>query len=162
MYYGYKISDPMRQGSACVLIPSPVLRLRSLPGPRTLPACRSTPVKTPRNLSLLRRMLAARLRQVAPVRPLVAASLVQSVVRCGKSSCRCATGERHASTLLTFKDGERSRSLYVRKVAIKEVRQWVEEYRRVKTLLSEISQLTLAIMSAQTRIRRENKTPPTK
>ena len=112
-------------------------------------------MKLPKNLSLIRRMRDARLRQLPGVEPLVAASLVQAGVRCGKSTCRCASGEKHTAYYLTFKVKATTRTVYVPKDHVEEVRQWVEEHRRVRTLLSEISQLSLGLLSAQARIRRE-------
>lgn len=102
----------------------------------------------------------ARLAQVPPLRPLVAASLVEIRRRCGKSSCRCAEGEGHPAFLLTYKQQAKSRSLYVSKDRVEEVRAWVAEHRRVRSLLREVSTLTMALLAAEARVLRENGPPP--
>lgn len=115
-------------------------------------------MKIPRDLSLILRMRDARLHQLQHVAPLVAASLVQAGVRCGKPTCRCASGDKHTAYYLTFKVKAKTRTVYVPIDHLVEVRQWVEEHRRVKALLAEISQLSLAVLSTRARIRREQKT----
>lgn len=117
-------------------------------------------MKVPKELSMIRRMRDARLRELGSVRPFVAASLVETAVRCGKPSCRCASGERHSAFVLTYKQHAKTRTVYVPKNSLEEVRAWTTEHRRVKTLLAEISTLSLALLAGQARVRRERRTPP--
>ena len=60
---------------------------------------------------------------------------------CGKASCRCAKGHLHESLYLVVSEGGRPRQLYVPKEWEAIVRQWVQNYQQVKTLLEEISRL---------------------
>ena len=73
--------------------------------------------------------------------PLVEGSLTVTKKRCGNPKCRCAReGPIHETALLTWKEGGRTRTLYVRKDARKEVAQWVKESKKLKGLIKELSE----------------------
>jgi hypothetical protein len=60
---------------------------------------------------------------------------------------------------LTCKVDGKTRSVYVPLDLVPEVRSWIEEHRRLKQLLQEINQLTLALVRshAQHRQRRQGR-----
>lgn len=122
-------------------------------------------MQPPRHHTLIERQRQARLKRLADVKPFVAASLVQVQTRCGRAGCHCATGPGHPSFQLTLRGVEgKTKTLYVPKHRVAEVRQWVEEHRRVKRLLREISELSIALLQAEARLRRarrQNRRPPT-
>ena len=77
----------------------------------------------------------------------MAASLVCITKVCGDRSCHCYRGRKHVAYRLTYKiRGQRSCAVHVPLDLLEEVRSWVEEHRRLKRLLQEISQLTLALV----------------
>jgi len=88
----------------------------------------------------------AKLKQLAQCRPLVAASLCKVKRRCGHPNCKCARGEFHTAHVLTYKVKAKTRTVHVPKDMVKEVRQWVEEHKRIKKLIREISNNSLAII----------------
>ena len=101
----------------------------------------------PRHPTLVRRMLQRRLKQLAPTGPLLAASLAQVNKRCGQPSCSCHHGgPLHPAHHLTFTEGGKTRTVYVPQDLLAEVRRWVQEHQRLKRLIHEISQLTLALI----------------
>jgi hypothetical protein len=69
----------------------------------------------------------AQLKQLQKVGPLVAASLCHRAVRCGNPKCRCASGAKHSSWCLTFKQQGKTRTVHVPRDLVEEVRQWVKE-----------------------------------
>jgi hypothetical protein len=91
-------------------------------------------------------MLAGRLKRVTAGKPPLAASLTEVFRVCGKPSCRCSRGEKHRVWQLTYKERGQSRSVYVPADFTEEVRSWIEEHRRLKRLLQEISQLALELV----------------
>jgi hypothetical protein len=92
-------------------------------------------------------MLDKRLKQLASDKPILAASLVECHRICGKAGCRCSRGHKHRVHQITFKaSGQKSRSVYVPVDLTEEVRSWIDEHRRIKNLLAEISQLTMALI----------------
>jgi hypothetical protein len=104
-------------------------------------------MRVPSHPTQIRRMLQRRLREMTPTGPLLAASLALVNKRCGKSSCRCHHGgPLHPAHHLTYKQDGKTRTVYVPQDLLPEVQAWVTEYQRLKNLLGEISQLTLALV----------------
>ena len=112
-------------------------------------------MRVPDHPSLIRRQLHACLKRLAGTRPLLAGSLGLVYRVCGTPSCRCHHGgPKHAAYQLTFKDQGRSRSVYVPKDLVEEVRQWLAAQRRLDQLLHEIHQLSMALIRTHVRHRR--------
>jgi hypothetical protein len=116
-------------------------------------------MRVPRHPTNIRRMLESRVKQTAARKPVLAASLVSFERRCGKSGCHCASGEKHRGHQLTYKVRGKTRTVYVPVDFTEEVRLWIDEHHRLKRLLQEISQLTLALVRshAQERKRRRGR-----
>lgn len=101
------------------------------------------------------RRTAALLKRLGVVGPFVAATLVCMPHRCGNPRCRCASGRKHPSWRLTYKDKEQKTvTVYVPVGLLEEVRQWVRNYRAFKSLASEISDSQLARVRLYVRERR--------
>jgi hypothetical protein len=96
----------------------------------------------------IRRMLDSRLKQIRATKPVLAASMATLPRACANPSCRCHHGgDPHpVYHLLTFKVHGKTNSVYVPLDFVQEVRSWIEEHRRLKRLLREISQLSLALV----------------
>ena len=109
----------------------------------------------PEHPTLIRRMLDARLRQVATTKPVLAASLVQIAKHCGRQGCHCQQGgPKHVGHYLTYKVQGKTRTVYVPLDLLHDVRSWVDEHKRLKNLLHEIHQLTVALLRAKARQRK--------
>ena len=89
---------------------------------------------------------AAKLKELAACKPFVAASLCAVNRKCGKPNCRCSRGELHRAHVLTFKVKGKTRAVYVPKEMVEEVRRWVEEHKRIKRLIREISKESVEII----------------
>ena len=112
-------------------------------------------MRVPGRPTLIRRMLQSRLQQLVPTGPLVAASLNRVSKRCGQPSCSCHHGgPLHQAHHLAFRQAGKTRTVYVPQDQLEEVQAWVLEYRRIKTLIDEISQLTVALVRGHVRHRR--------
>ena len=72
-------------------------------------------------------------------RPFVAGSLNRVERKDGQ-------GRTSVYHLLTFKEAGKTRSVYVPKDLVKEVEQWICNYRRIKKLLADTSTLSMAII----------------
>ena len=104
-------------------------------------------MRVPSHPTQIRRMLDSRLKQLVPAGPMLAASLAQVNKRCGQPSCRCHHGgPLHQAHHLTFTEEGKTRTVYVPQDLLEEVRSWVQEHQRLKTLTHEVSQLTLALI----------------
>ena len=113
-------------------------------------------MRVPDHPTSIRRMLDGRLKQLAPRSPVLAASLNAYTHRCGRPTCRCHHGgPLHTGQHVTFKGpGNKTRSVYVPKDLLTEVRAWIAEHKRLKELLKEIQQLSLALVRTHVRHRR--------
>lgn len=112
-----------------------------------------------RHPTLLRRQLDSRLKKLTTSQPVLAASLVRITKVCGRRSCRCYRGEKHVAYHLSYKVHQKTHTVYVPTDLLEEVRSWIDEHRRLKRLLQEISQLSLALVRshAQARQRRQGR-----
>jgi hypothetical protein len=118
-------------------------------------------MRVPEHPTQVRRMLEGRLKRLVPAGPLLAASLSLVQKRCGQPSCRCHKGgPRHPAHHLTLKDQGKTRTIYVPQDLLGEVQAWVAEYQRLKGLMAEISQLTLALVKKHARQRKRKKGRP--
>ena len=115
----------------------------------------------PRHPTLVRRMLQRRLKQLVPTGPLLAASLARVNKRCGQPSCSCHRGgPLHQAHHLTFTEGGKTRTVYVPQDLLAEVQRWVQEHQRLKGLIHEISQLTLALIRGHVRDQKRRRGRP--
>ena len=110
-------------------------------------------MRIPDHPTLIWRMLQHRLRKLPTSSPVLAASFGSYTHRCGRPSCRCQHGgPLHTGQHVTFKEGGKTRSVYVPKELLPEVRSWLAEHRRLKALLHEIHLLSVALLRARARL----------
>jgi hypothetical protein len=90
----------------------------------------------------------ALLRQLRRAKPLIEGSLAVVHRKCGTPTCRCHEADeyRHRQVMLCRKEGGRSHSTHIPKDLEGEVREWHEEYRRVKQVLKELSAVSEEIV----------------
>jgi hypothetical protein len=112
-------------------------------------------MRIPDHPTVILRMLQHRLKKLPTASPILAASFGTYTHRCGRPSCRCHHGgPLHTGQHLTFKEDGKTRSVYVPKELLPEVRSWLAEHQRLKHLLKEIHQLTVALLRARARFRK--------
>jgi hypothetical protein len=69
------------------------------------------------------------------------ASLINIQTKCGKPGCKCATSEKHCSTVVEqHKDGK-TRMRTVPKSKQQQIEQWVKSWRELQGLLDELSEI---------------------
>ena len=96
-----------------------------------------------------------RLRQI---KPFVQGSLSLTKKRCGNPRCRCAQeGPLHEVALLTWKEENRTRTLYIPRELRQEVDRWVQEWKLLKRLVAEVSQAQREFLTSKKKSRRSNK-----
>ena len=117
-------------------------------------------MRIPEHPTEIRRLLDARRARLAPGQPVLAATLTQVRKRCGRPACHCYHGDPHLAWHLTYKVQGKTRTVYVPQDLLGEVQQWVAEYQRLKSLMAEISQLTLALVRNHIRDRNRRRGRP--
>jgi uncharacterized protein DUF6788 len=74
--------------------------------------------------------------------PWIEGTFVSTSRRCGKKNCACHQGgAKHPVLYLTWKENGKTLSLYVPKRLEVEVRTWVENYKKLKALIREVTLL---------------------
>jgi hypothetical protein len=72
--------------------------------------------------------------------PFVIGSVVHVERICGKTNCACRKGgPKHPAMFVTWKQDGKTVTLYVPRKLEKEVEEWVENYKKAKELLGQIS-----------------------
>jgi hypothetical protein len=84
----------------------------------------------------------------------LAATLSQVRKRCGQPSCHCYHGEPHLAWHLSYKAKGKTRTVYVPHDLLDDVRSWIAEPKRIKALLDEIHQLTVALVKGHAKQQR--------
>lgn len=113
-------------------------------------------MRVPDHPTSIRRMLDSRLKKLAPRTIVLAASLNTYTHRCGQPACRCHHGgPLHTGQHVTCNGpGNKTCCVYVPKDLVPEVQAWIAEHKRLKQLLKEIQQLSLALVRTHARHRR--------
>ncbi len=110
----------------------------------------------PRQLSInvLKSRRDAKLKGLTNVGPLLQGSLGRIGVTCGNPNCRCTQGEKRVSHILTKKVSGKTKSVYVPVEMVEEAQTWINEQRRVKKLMKEISDLNEQILRVYVKSKR--------
>jgi hypothetical protein len=96
----------------------------------------------------------AKLKLISEAGSMIQGSLATIGVSCGNPNCKCARGEKHVSHILNKKVRGKSKSLYIPKDMVETVREWVNENRRVKKLMKEVSDLNEQIIRSHVSTKR--------
>jgi hypothetical protein len=95
------------------------------------------------------------LERLRRIKPFVQASLSLTKKRCGNSRCQCAQeGPIHEVALLTWKEENRTHTLYVPIELRQEVERWVQEGKLLKRLVAEVSQAQREFLTSKKRSRK--------
>lgn len=114
-------------------------------------------MKIPKHPTLVRRFLLSRQKQLQAKGPVLAASLVTLRRTCGNPNCRCARGHKHPGHYLTWKVKAKTHTAYVPAELIPQVQQWIQEHRRLKQLVREMTQLSLALVQTHVTAKRRRR-----
>jgi hypothetical protein len=118
-------------------------------------------MRVPSHPTRIRQMLDSRLKQLKATAPVLMASLSQVNKRCGQPSCACHHGgPLHQAHHLTLRERGKTRTVYVPQDLLDEVRLWTAEHKRLKTILREVSQLTLALVKGHVKHRQHRQGRP--
>lgn len=99
-----------------------------------------------RNVKFYKRQINARLKQLKNIQPFIAGSMVKIAHTCGNRNCKCTRGEKHENYYLTYKIKQKTMTKYIPVDLEKDVKKWTLEYKRIKKLLNEISQISFHIL----------------
>jgi len=79
-------------------------------------------------------------RQIQNLGPWMEGTLVTTSRKCGKENCACHhQGPKHPVLFVTWKEAGKTISLYIPRPLEAEVKQWTENYKRLKELIRQTS-----------------------
>ena len=108
-----------------------------------------------------KRLLTQRQRaaqKLPPIEEVLRGSILERLVRCGQPNCRCASGERHAATVLTVSfPGGRTEQISLPAAVVPTVRGWVANYQRWWEIIEKVSAINRDLLRVQ---RQEGKEHP--
>jgi len=95
--------------------------------------------------------LAQELEQLVPVfaarHPLVKGTVYEQRRKCGKPSCRCATGEPHRSMMLSRSEQGRTRLMAIPSGHLKDLQVLTERYQRFRRARARVGQIYQSMIS---------------
>lgn len=80
--------------------------------------------------------------------PLVKGTVYEMARKCGKSSCACARGELHRSTVLSWSHEGKTRLMAIPPDRLLELRGKSEEYQRVRSARAEVAAIAKKMLAA--------------
>jgi len=87
------------------------------------------------------RRLRSQLNKLLSGRGIIHGSLIRRQRVCGKPYCKCTRGELHEGLYLVVTEQSKARQLYVPKQWAQTVQEWIDDYRRARELMDEISRI---------------------
>lgn len=96
-------------------------------------------------------------RPSASGRPLLRGVLFTLRRKCGKASCRCATGAAHESPALAYPSGGRTKTMTLTEADIAGVRAALERYRAAREELDLAADTEIAALAARLSSRRRQR-----
>jgi hypothetical protein len=99
------------------------------------------------------------LEHIQRIGPFLPASMTLTQKKCGNPNCRCAKqGPKHETALLTWKEGNTTRTLHVPRELRAEVAAWCAEWRKLKSLLEKMGAAQKQFLKTQrTNIKKSSK-----
>jgi hypothetical protein len=87
------------------------------------------------------------LERIRKIKPFLLGSLTETLKCCGNPQCRCAQeGPIHPVLLLTWKEGQKTKSVYVPPRLKREVMTWLDEGKRLKQFMNEMARAQRAFL----------------
>jgi hypothetical protein len=100
------------------------------------------------NIAWLKRKRDSLLKKMAEIGPFVDGSMVKVKRTCGNKNCKCIReGKKHESYYLHYKVAGKTRAVYIPVDIEKEVREWSNNYKKLKRLISEVSRADKEIIT---------------
>jgi hypothetical protein len=109
---------------------------------------------TKKRTKTLRQRQKAILRRLPPLKAILRGSLVERYKRCGKPGCKCAKGPGHGPKYyLTVSFPKRPPEMeYVPETFQEKVKQYLENYRKAKEILEELSSINRELLRRRERL----------
>ena len=81
--------------------------------------------------------------------PFIEGSLSISQRECATEGCVCHRGKKHQSMALTWKENQKTKSMYVPMEKQKQALAWSKNYKKIKSLIKELSEVNKRLLVLQ-------------
>lgn len=107
-------------------------------------------MRMPKSTATIRRQIEAKIRSLGEAGIFMSGSFIEKRWKCAKPDCICnRTGKKHTAYAVTSKVKGKTKSIYVPVDQAEEVKQWVQEYKRIQKILKEINALAEQLIRLQ-------------
>ena len=107
-------------------------------------------MRMPKSTATVKRQIEAKIRSLGEAGIFMSGSFIEKRWKCAKPDCICnRTGKKHTAYAVTSKVKGKTKSIYVPVDQAEEVRQWVQEYKRIQKILKEINALAEQLIRLQ-------------
>ncbi len=87
--------------------------------------------------------------QMRKLDQLIKGSIIFRRMTCGKPNCKCARGELHDCVCITYKEGGKTKTIYVDKSKQAEALMMCANYKRMKVLLKDLTLVNLELVKSE-------------
>lgn len=102
-----------------------------------------------KTLKVLKRQKELLARTMPKTLEVIKGTLVEMKKTCGKPNCKCMKGEKHKALYVSQYVKGSPRMLFVPKAQEKRIRQCVENYKKLKKSINELSELNIDIIKRE-------------
>ena len=107
-------------------------------------------MRMPKSIATVKRQIEAKIRSLGEAGIFMSGSFIEKRWKCAKPDCICnRTGKKHTAYAVTSKVKGKTKSIYVPVDQAEEVRQWVQEYKRIQKVLKAINALAEQLIRLQ-------------
>lgn len=107
-------------------------------------------MRMPKSIATTKRQIEAKIRSLGEAGIFMSGSFIEKRWKCAKPDCICnRTGKKHTAYAVTSKVKGKTKSIYVPVDQAEEVKQWVQEYKRIQKILKEINALAEQLIRLQ-------------
>jgi hypothetical protein len=100
----------------------------------------------------------ALLKQLRKAKPFIGGSIAAIERSCGNPNCKCRKkGKKHIGYYLFWKEKKETKGLYIPVDLKEEVELWNEEYKNLRDIIKEISELSKIIIKGYVKEKRGRK-----
>lgn len=71
------------------------------------------------------------LKKLKTKNPILGSSISKIYSKCGKPNCRCVTGKKHLSHILTRRENGKTKTTYIPVNLVPKVKKWIIEYKKI-------------------------------
>lgn len=76
---------------------------------------------------------------------------------CGNPNCKCRKGDKHPGYYLMWKEKKMTKGVYIPVDLVEEVKKWNEEYKLIKGIVQEVSDVQKDIIRRYVREKRSRR-----